>query len=594
MRLSSAPSADALPKGKLLSLSAIWRYLRPYRAGVMAATIALLLTSSGVLGMGYALRYLVDEGIAKGNPQLLGVGYVILLAVAVLLALATFARYYFVSSVGEKVVADIRRDVFAHLLSMHTGYFESVRVGDLLARITTDTTLLQNVVGSSISIFLRNCLLFIGGMGMLLFTSARLTEYVMLMLPFVIIPIIVLGKHVRILSRKTQEKVGDITVHAEETIHGIRTIHAMAMEDFESERFGTIVEDAKAIAMRRITMRGALTAIVIMLILGAIISVLYIGGQDVVAGRISAGELSAFIFYAVIVATALGAISAVIGELMRAAGAAERVFELLSLQPAIKAPAIPHVFSTKPKGRISFEHITFCYPTRADTPALNNLSFRVEPGETLAIVGPSGAGKTTIFQLILRFYDPQFGIVRVDSVDVKHLDPKQWRGFIGLVPQDPVIFSTSIYDNIRAGMPDADEAAIISAAKNAQALEFIESLPHGFHTHVGEKGVQLSGGQRQRIAIARALIRKPALLLLDEATSALDSANERAIQSALEAIGGQCTTMIIAHRLSTVQNANRILVLDQGNLQAIGTHAELLANNPLYQKLARQQFSTDS
>lgn len=585
------PSPQTLPKGKISSLRYLWHFLRPYKKGVAAASVALVFTSSGVLGMGYALRYLVDEGIAKGDPNLLGMGYAMLLGVVVILAAATYARYYFVSSVGEKVVADIRRTVFSHLLHMHTGYFETVRVGDLLSRLTTDTTLLQNVVGSSISIFLRNLLLFIGGTTMLLITSTRLTEYVLFMLPIVVVPIIVLGKRVRALSRTSQEKVGDISVHAEETIHGIRTIHAMAMEGFETGRFGAIVDDAKAIAMRRIKLRAILTALVITLILGAIISVLYIGGQDVVAGRISPGELSAFIFYAVVVAGALGAVSEIIGELLRAAGAAERLFELLSLESLIKTPENPHLFKQAPKGRISFEHVSFTYPTRHDKPALNNLSFRVEPGETLAIVGPSGAGKTTIFQLLLRFYDPQFGIIRVDSVDVKHLDPKQWRGFIGLVPQDPVIFSTSVLENIRAGNPDASPEMIKDAAHAAQALQFIEALPQGFDTHVGEKGIQLSGGQRQRIAIARALVRNPSLLLLDEATSALDSANETAIQAALEEVSTRCTTLVIAHRLSTVQHADRILVLNHGNVEAIGTHTELMESCSLYRKLASKQFA---
>ncbi|MFZ4125783.1 MAG: ABC transporter transmembrane domain-containing protein, partial [Rickettsiales bacterium] len=383
---------DTLPKGKISNLRYLSSYLRPYRRGVIAATTALIVTSSGVLGIGKALQYLVDEGIAKGNPTLLGNGYLILLGVVVILAIATYARYLCVSWVGERVVADIRRDVFAKILSMHTAYFESTRTGDLLSRITTDTTLLQNVVGSSISIFLRNTLLFIGGVIMLLITSSALTQYVLLMLPIVIVPVIVLGRKVRALSRATQDKVADISSHAEEAIGAIHTIHAMTLEESENKRFDSIVESTLATALKRIRTRALLTAIAITLIFGAIVTVLYIGGQYVVAGRISPGDLSAFIFYAVVVAGAMGAVSEVVGELQRAAGATERLMEMMQLTPIITAPKDPHIFKKLPEGRIAFEHITFNYPARPDTPALSNISFRIEPGETVAIVGPSGAG----------------------------------------------------------------------------------------------------------------------------------------------------------------------------------------------------------
>ena len=474
---------------------------------------------------------------------------------------------------------------------MHTAYFESSRTGDLISRITTDTTLLQTVVGSSVSVFLRNLLLFIGGFTMLLITSVKLSEYVLMMLPLVILPIITLGRRVRKLSRATQNKVGDISAHAEETIGAIRTIHAMALEEAENARFGKLVDETVDTALSRIRMRAMLTAIVICLIFGAIVTVLYIGGQDVIAHRITGGNLGSFIFYSVVVAGALGALSEVFGEMQRAAGATERLMELMALEPEIRAPGEPYRFTKPPEGRLSFEHVTFHYVSRPDKASLANVSFRIEPGETVAIVGPSGAGKTTIFQLLLRFYDPQFGIIRIDSHDIRTLEPREWRSHIGLVPQDPVIFSTSAYENIRIGKPSATDEEVREAARAASALEFLETLPDGLNTYLGEKGVRLSGGQRQRVAIARAIVRNPSVLLLDEATSALDAENETAIQAALERIMKERTTLVIAHRLATVINADRIIVLNDGKIEATGTHEQLLASNPLYKRLAELQFS---
>ena len=583
-------TAEQLPKGRLKNLRYLMRYLRPYRRQVIGATVALLFTSSGVLGMGTALRYLIDQGIAKNDPQLLSQGYLLLLGVVIALAFATYMRYLLVSWVGERVVADIRRDVFAKVLSMHTAYFEATRTGDLLSRITTDTTLLQSVVGSSVSMFLRNVLMFIGGFTLLIITSVKLSEYLLLMLPLVIAPILIIGRRVRVLSRATQHKVGEISAHAEETIGAIRTIHAMALEDAENARFSALVNDTMATAVSRIRIRALLTAIVICLVFGSIVTVLYIGGQDVVAHRISPGDLSAFIFYAVVVAGALGAISDIIGELQRAAGATERLMELMGLSPEIAAPAQPHHFTKPPEGRLAFEHVTFHYPSRPETASLSNVSFRIEPGETVAIVGASGAGKTTIFQLLLRFYDPQFGIVRIDGVDLRTLEPREWRKYIGIVPQDPVIFSTTARENIRIGKADATEAEIEAAAKAAAALDFLQALPDGLNTYLGEKGVRLSGGQRQRVAIARAIVRNPSVLLLDEATSALDAENETLIQTALDGVMQERTTLVIAHRLATVVNADRIIVLDGGKIEDVGTHAQLLESSALYRRIAELQF----
>lgn len=588
----NAPDTSHLPKAPIGKLSSILPYLRPYRWAAIGATVALLFTSGAMLSVGAALRYLVDAGIASGNQSLLDTYYWRLLVVVAVLALATYARYALISWVGERVVADIRRDVYAKILSMHTGWFETTRSGDILSRITTDSTLLQNVVGSSISIFMRNLLMFIGGTAMLLITSERLSLYVALLLPLVIIPILTIGKRVRVLSRQTQEKVADMSAHAEESLSAMRTIQAMALELHEAQRFSTLIDDAVATATRRIRLRGLLTAIVIMLVFGAVVTVLWIGGRDVISGHITAGDLSAFIFYAVLVAGALGAISEVIGELQRAAGAAERLMEMLALAPAITSPAQPMALTLPVQGRLCFDDVTFHYPSRPDKAAISQLSLSIESGQSVAIVGPSGAGKTTLFQLLLRCYDPQSGRITLDGIALPQLDLQALRRCFGVVPQDPVIFSASARENIGCDLPDCNEEAIIQAAKAANAWEFISALPQGLDTHLGEKGVRLSGGQKQRIAIARALIRHPSILLLDEATSALDSENERLVQHALESAMQHRTTLVIAHRLSTVLKADRIAVLSEGRIEAIGRHEELMKTNPLYRHLAELQFGT--
>lgn len=586
----SSPVSSA-EKGSIRSLKFLGRYLRPYLRSVIGALIALLFTSSAVLGMGGALRYLVDEGLGKGNHALLNQAFAVLMGVTVLLAVASYCRFYLVSSVGERVVADIRRAIYAHIVRMDVSFFEITRSGDLLSRLTTDTTLLQTVVGSSVSVALRNLLTLIGGLILLAVTSLKLTSYVLFILPVVVLPILLLGRKVRGLSRDSQDRVADVSACAEETIYGIRTLQALSLETHEQAQFNAQVEKSLAVALQRVRTRAWLTAIVIGLVFGAVMTVLWVGGHDVLAGAITPGQLSSFVFYSVIVAGAVGAISEVIGDLQRAAGATERMTELLATRAGITAPEHPASLPHPVTGALSFDRVTFHYPARPDKPALEELSLEIMPGETVALVGPSGAGKTTCFQLLLRFYDPAHGRITLDGIDIRTLDPQALRHQIGLVPQDPVIFSGTAWENIRYGRTDASDDEVIAAARAAAALDFLEKLPEGLATHLGEKGVRLSGGQRQRIAIARAIIRNPRILLLDEATSALDAQNERDVQEAIESLMGSRTTLVIAHRLATVLKADRIVVMDQGRIQAIGTHSELLSRNPLYRRLAELQFT---
>lgn len=577
-------------RGELRSLRALVPWLAPYRSRILGAAVALFVAAGSVLVLGQGLRALIDEGFGAGDGALLDRALAGLFVIIALLAAATFGRFYLVAWIGERVVADLRRAVFDRLLSLSPSFFESARVGEVLSRLTTDTTLLQVVVGSSVSVALRNVLLFVGGTVLLFVASPRLAGLVFLIVPLVVLPIVVFGRRVRRLSRASQDRVADISAHGEETLNAIRTVQAFGHEPQDGRRFGARVDDALATALQRNMARGLLTAFVILTVFSAVGVILWIGGHDVMDGRISAGELSAFVFYAVVVAGSVGAVSEVIGDLQRAAGATERLLELMRIDSEVAPPVEPIRLPDPPTGAIAFQTVRFHYPSRADVAALDGVSFDIAAGERVALVGPSGAGKSTVFELLLRFYDPAAGGVRFDGVDLRDADPAELRARIGLVAQEPFIFSADAWDNIRYGRPGATDAEVREAAVAAAASGFLDALPDGFDTFLGEKGVRLSGGQRQRIAIARALLRDPALLLLDEATSALDSESERLVQDALGRLMSGRTTLVIAHRLSTVQAADRIIVLDRGRVDAIGGHAELIRRSALYARLAALQF----
>ena len=589
--MASFDAAGRRPTSRnLRQLGLLWRFVRPYRARVAAAAAALVVAAASVLAIGQGLKLVIDRGIAAGNPGLLNEALAGLLMVIVVMAAATFARFYLVTWLGERVTADIRRAVFDHILELSPSFFEVTRTGEVISRLTNDTSLLEVVVGSSASFALRNLLLMIGAFAMLALTSAKLTLLVLIGVPVVFLPILVAGRRVRRLSRASQDRIAEVAAFIDETLHEIRTVQAYVHEEADRGNFGARVEAHFSTAQRRIMTRAAMVAAVMLLAFGAIGAILWVGGHDVVAGRLSPGDLSAFVFYAVLVAGAVGAIAEVMGDLQRAAGAAERLLELLETRPAISSPATPRALPPPVRGAVSFDDVSFAYPSRPADPALRGFSLRVEPGERVALVGPSGAGKTTVFQLLLRYYDPQAGAVRVDGVDARELDPRALRQQIALVPQDPVIFATSVLDNVRYGRPDASEAAVEAACRAAFAWEFIQRLPEGIATPLGERGVQLSGGQRQRLAIARAVLADRPLLLLDEATSALDAESEHLVQQALNSLMRKHTTLIIAHRLATVQHADRIVVLDQGRIVEVGTHAMLAQAGGLYAKLAALQF----
>ena len=578
------------PVTALRVLARVGRFVRPYKKQVILAGIALVFAAASVLAIGQGLKFVIDRGFAAGNAVELDRMLVLMLLVIVVLALATYTRFYYVSWLGERVTADLRRAVFDHLLSLPPGYFEVMRTGEVISRLTNDTTMLETVIGSSASMAVRNFLLMIGGVVMLALTSAKLTAMVLVGVPLTVVPIILFGRRVRKLARASQDRVGDVSAYVDEALHEIRTVQAYGHEGEDRRQFGARVESAFNTARQRIRQRAFLVATVILLVFGAVGVILWIGGHDVVSGRISPGQLSAFVFYAVIVASSVGAISEVVGDLQRAAGATERLFELLEVDAGIQAPAHPVSLPVPARGTVAFRDVTFHYPSRPDAAALEDFSLDVSAGEIVALVGASGAGKTTVFQLLLRFYDPQQGTVTIDGVDLKAADPAAVRAHLAVVPQDPVIFATSVLENVRYGRPDATEAEVRAACDAAYATEFIERIPQGFASYLGERGVRLSGGQRQRIAIARAILADRPVLLLDEATSALDAESERVVQLALERLMAGRTVLIIAHRLATVRHADRIAVMERGRIIATGTHDELAQSNPLYARLAALQF----
>ena len=572
-------------------LAILGPYLRPYRGRVLLALLSLLVAAGTVLAFGACLRALIDRGFAQGRPDILNYALASLLAVAVVLAIASGARFYLVSWLGERVVGDLRRDLFAHVVRLGPAWFEIKRSGDVMSRISADAQLIEQVIGSSASVALRNTLMCLGGIIMLVVTNPKLAAWTLAVVPLTVVPIILFGRQVRMLSREAQARMGDMVSEGAETLDGVRTVQAFAQEERASSRFGEATERAFLAASRRISRRAVMTTLVIFIVFSAVGFLLWMGGHDVLTGRITAGDLSAFVFYAVLVASSGGAISETIGDLQRASGAGERLAELQAERPTIAEPATPKPLPQPVKGAVAFDEVSFRYPTRPDALALDRFDLSIASGETVAIVGPSGAGKTTVFNLLLRFYDPEQGAVRLDGIDVRDLALHDLRRALAIVPQEPVLFSSSVADNIRYGRPEASDAEVRAAAEAASALSFIEALPQGFATDLGARGVRLSGGQRQRIAIARALLCNPAVLLLDEATSALDAESELAVQQALDRLMHQRTTLVIAHRLATVQKADRIVVVDQGRVVDVGRHADLVRRDGLYARLAELQFN---
>jgi len=572
------------------ALRALWPFMAPYRGMIALAGTALFFTAMVSLVLPLAVRRVIDN-FETADVSLLDGYFGAALGIALLLAVGTAFRYYFVTRLGERVVADIRVAVFNRMIGMSPAFYERIMTGEVLSRITTDTTLILSVIGSSVSVALRNVVILLGGIALMVFTSAKMSLMVLWPIPVIVFPIIILGRKVRRLGKENQDWIAQSSGEASEQLLSAQTVQAFTHEGPSRAKFQYVTEQSFGVALKRIQTRALLTAIVIFIVFSAVVGFLWIGASDVRAGVITAGELAQFMIYTIMVAGAVGALTEIWSELQRAAGATERLVELLNAQDAVQDPAVPVEGPDERQGEITFKDVTFAYPARPDTAALNGVSFAVNAGETVALVGPSGAGKTTIIQLLLRFYDPASGQVLFDGADLKDLARDDFRRHIALVPQDPVIFAASARDNIRYGRPDATDAQVEAAARAAAAHDFLSALPDGYDSYVGERGVMLSGGQKQRIAIARAILRDAPVLLLDEATSALDAESERAVQGAVDVLSKDRTTLIVAHRLATVKKADRIIVFEDGKIAAMGTHDALVSEGGLYARLARLQFT---
>ena len=585
MTLEERPKATSLRP-----LATLWPFIRPYRGTLLAALAALLVAATAMLALPVALRYLIDQGFADSDVGTINRYFAGFLGAAIVFGGFAALRFYLVTWLGERVVADIRTAVYDRVIRMDPLFFEVTRVGEVLSRLTTDTTLVQSISGVSLSIALRTSLTAAGALIMLFATSLTLSVYILIGIPFVVVPLIAVGRRIRTLSRKAQDRIADTSGLAGETLNAIQTVQAFTLESLQSARYGDAVAESFAAAVRRTRVRAMITALGVTLVFGSITAVLWVGSRAVVAGEMSGGQLGQFLLYAGFVGSSVAALSEVWGEIQRGAGAMERLAELLHAKPAIDAGRATSSLPDPGRGRIEFEKVGFSYPSRPESAALSDFSLTIEPGETVAIVGPSGAGKTTSFQLLLRFYDPQSGRIRFDGVDLSDVDPQALRQRIGFVPQETMLFGASAMENIRYGRPSATDDEVREAAAAAAADDFLSELPEGYETFLGERGMRLSGGQRQRIAIARAMLKDPPVLLLDEATSSLDAESERIVQSALDELMRERTTLVIAHRLATVKQADRIVVIDQGRIAAIGSHEELTRTSELYSRLAALQF----
>ncbi|MGI9278331.1 MAG: ABC transporter transmembrane domain-containing protein [Endozoicomonas sp.] len=571
-------------------LTWLWHYIRPYRLRLIAALLALVFTAGMTLSLGQGLKLMIDQGFVEGSVSGLWQSLQIFLVLVVAMSLGAYCRFYLVSWLGERVVADIRKDLYLNLVKLHPGFFDDNHSGEIQSRVTTDTTLLQSVIGSEISFALRNSLIFLGGLALMLFSNPKLSLMVLVAVPLIIFPLIYIGRRIRQLSSESQDKVANAGAWVGESLQNLKVVQAFNREDLVVRRFNGAAETAFDVAIKRIKKRALLICLVMLLVLSAVGGMLYVGGRDVVEGHLSGGDLAAFVFYAIMVAGSLAAVTEVYGELQRAAGAVDRIRELMAWKSEITEPEAP-VAPEKVGGSLQLDQVTYAYPSRLDDPAIEALSLNIKPGERVALVGPSGAGKSTLFELLLRFRDPVSGEVLLDGVPIQQMKPARLRSHFALVPQHPVLFSANVWENLRYGNPDATDEEVIAAAKAAHADEFIQQMPQGYSSYLGERGVKLSGGQQQRLAIARAILRDPEILLLDEATSALDAQSEYLVQQALDSLMKGRTTLIIAHRLATITHVDRIAVMDQGKLVATGTHEELLKSSVLYSRLAQLQFN---